>query len=472
MTKNAYSEQNSTSQEAFDTASVSRTLALTRVPTAMLGKVFDHGKESAYAAHLLAIKCSKGPGFTLNERHCAREYGISRKSFQAGIRIMRNAGVLMRQQPSHRDFAVEKIAEHGSSYVLVSSELLKSPSKVVAFVLAVSLSPEPIRPGDAAKRIGLTSRATIHGLADKAISHGCASNSASPPTPILLARRGFNFGLYENRPAKNEPAKKRPTHRVCKKDTEICKKDTEKGNLMYGTRSCERDDTKAISWPFKGKEADWIVLKDWKTSSYWRDRGFASDGETKTGFSHEDWKRCLDYYGGAPSHLYTPNAHAQALEIVQELVEISGECPILFTAMQAFAFWVCRAVAAGKSVKSFAFIAEELARRCDDGDTSWLFDIPTRLDQSEFESAYALAQSAVKILEDGKARIHLRELLSTQRVERLAIMLRKHTHNSIISGITWCISHRMLPEDRSWLCGWTWFENSIMEALGEQAYAA
>ena len=37
------------------------------MPNNLLGRLLDHGRVSAYAVHLLAIKYGKGPGFALKE---------------------------------------------------------------------------------------------------------------------------------------------------------------------------------------------------------------------------------------------------------------------------------------------------------------------------------------------------------------------------------------------------------------------
>src|SRR4029453_9015117 len=84
-----------------------------RVPSNLLGKLLDHGKTSAYAVHLLAIKCGKGAGFVLNETDFEKPhnnqsaswrrnsryrgkpapdkpgYDIGRRGFRAGIALMK-----------------------------------------------------------------------------------------------------------------------------------------------------------------------------------------------------------------------------------------------------------------------------------------------------------------------------------------------------------------------------------------------
>jgi hypothetical protein len=45
----------------------SKAPSYSRVPSNLMGKLLDCGRPSAYALHLLAIKCGRGDGFTLNE---------------------------------------------------------------------------------------------------------------------------------------------------------------------------------------------------------------------------------------------------------------------------------------------------------------------------------------------------------------------------------------------------------------------
>jgi hypothetical protein len=98
----------------------------TRVPNNLLGKVLDHGKISAYAVHLLALKCGKGAGFSLSQvavnkpanaqslrrRRSKRYrdnpvpekpgYDIGERGFEQGIALMKRVGVLQRSQPTRR----------------------------------------------------------------------------------------------------------------------------------------------------------------------------------------------------------------------------------------------------------------------------------------------------------------------------------------------------------------------------------
>lgn len=448
-------------------------IKMVRVPCNLLGMVLDQGRGSIYAAHLLAIKCSKGPGFVLNEQHVAGVYGIGRKTFQAGIRILKRCEVMARKQTG-RAFAVENLAEPSRNFVSVSETLLQAKSAEIAFVLAVNLSPVPVRPADAAKRIGIKDRGTVRRMVGVAIEHACASNEATAPIPILLARCGYNFELVKNGPAKNGPAKNRPAHSNCKKGTEYGRgaQKSEK-QLPYRTRNPDgfsgTDDTEDFAVPAKGKTElgpEWIVLKDWRTSMFWRDRCDASSSDKEEeGCSLEAWRRCLAWCGGAPGHVATPHAHRQVLEISHELtalLDLNGEIAV---AMQALAFWICRAHAAGKTIRSLAFIAEELARRCDEGDDTWLYDIPPCIPAAEFESAAKLAKQAADALRSYGIAIDRRSLLSTQRVEMLACMIRQHTHGGVVAGINHATENGLKPDEGRRISGWSWFDDKIVAAV-------
>jgi hypothetical protein len=83
---------------------------------------------------------------------------------------------------------------------------------------------------------------------------------------------------------------------------------------------------------------------------------------------HLDWWRArLEYYGGAPTHLATLQAFTQAVEIADHLMCRTGI--ELIRILYALPFWVCRARQSGRVIRSLAFIAEELARMTDEGES-------------------------------------------------------------------------------------------------------
>lgn len=211
------------------------------------------------------------------------------------------------------------------------------------------------------------------------------------------------------------------------------------------------------------------VLKGWRTSAFWRQRGYyCFTGTIKMEeWSLDWWKHHLDHYGGAPSHIATPQAHRQAVEIAHELSAILGVYDP-GRSLHALAFWVCRAHAGGKPINSLAFIAEELARRCDDRDDCWLWDLPFRIPEYEAEQARKLANQAAPALEGANIKIDRRVLFSTIEIEHLAGMIKAHGWNAVVAGI----NHELragapkLGEDYR-VCGWSWFKDAIEAARQE-----
>jgi hypothetical protein len=198
-----------------------------RVPNALLGKVFDGGRASAYAAHLLAIKVLHGSGrpWALNETHVACTYGIGRRGFRLGIARLRDkavgaitadapepAGAIRRGQPGPREgtrgwgrwaaSAMTEILQAGACrWVPLPSGLLGDDSFVVAMILAVLLSPKPVRPADAAARFGVTSPATIRRLAQAAVRSGAVAETRGPRNAIMLGRPPLGCQAAETHPA-------------------------------------------------------------------------------------------------------------------------------------------------------------------------------------------------------------------------------------------------------------------------------
>jgi len=194
-----------------------------RIPSKLLGKVLDQGKASAPAVKLLAIKAAEGPNWTLNEAAVKKHYSISRRQFQAGIKLLKISGVLERWQPKHQGFAKERLADAPGHCTLFPESILTEPANVVAFYLAASLSDKPRRPAEIAKRIGMARTATISKIAKRAVAFGCAWNDPGPGRKILIARYDFNFAAYQEQSAENgnlvqiEPSQIDPAQ-LCKRE--------------------------------------------------------------------------------------------------------------------------------------------------------------------------------------------------------------------------------------------------------------
>ena len=193
-------------------------LQLGRMPCNLLGKILDQGRASAHAAHLLAIKCSKGPGFTLNETHVRKEHRIGERAFRAGIAVLKRSGVMERWQTGAW-FAEEELADPSRNFVLFDQQLLKADTNVVAFALVANLSPDPMRPAEVAARFGVKSRMTIRKLVKASIADDFISTDSDEKGAILVARKGYKFSLAKNVVAKNVVAKNVATHRRREKST-------------------------------------------------------------------------------------------------------------------------------------------------------------------------------------------------------------------------------------------------------------
>jgi hypothetical protein len=169
---------------------------LTSVPCNLLGKVLDHGRASIYAAHLLAIKtCSASGGKTrvLNEKHVLVHYGIGWRKFQSGMRLLRKTGVILdRKQTGRRSYAIETLAPASDNFVLIDQRLLKEGSPLVAFVLVVNLSPEPMTLAEVGARLGIKARATLRNLAEAAVERGAIAR-AIVGGATKVARGGTTF---------------------------------------------------------------------------------------------------------------------------------------------------------------------------------------------------------------------------------------------------------------------------------------
>lgn len=440
---------------------------LPRVPNSFIGRLLDHGKASADALHLLAIKIQHFDfaGGALNQAHARKAYGVKRPSFRAGIRLLKQTGVLERGQAGRRTFARERLAAHGDGYVLVNPALLKEPSAVTAFALAANLCPRPVPPAEIARRIGITAAGTIRKLAKAAIAGGYVAHATVTRGKLLIGRRGHVFDpvdLVKKVPTKKVPAKNVTTHRDTEDSTEY-----ERNPLQHATRSNERgalvvdlneDTTRKELGP------EWITLKDWRASRFWAERYRAFTGSISwKEWSLPYWEGRLEYYGGAPAHLHQPQAHRQVLEIAHELNALLqiDDVPRI---VGVLAFWICEQHARGKPIRSLGLVAEKLARRCEDGDDSWLYDIPTRLPQAEFKEAAELAATCVDALKNYGFGVSERILLCTGEVERLALMIRKSRHDFVL-GVNHATSHGLKPAEGHSICGWHWFDQHIRVAV-------
>jgi hypothetical protein len=451
----------------------------TQIPANLLGLVLDQGKPSMYAAHLLAIKLSKGPGHVLNETLVGKKvekggYAIGRRSFQAGLATLKKAGVFERKQQGRKTFALEKIiAKGGGNYVALRDALLKQRSSLVAFCLVVNMSPAPHRPEHFARRIGVRSAPTIRALVKDAVALGEVTLDIGSRGTVMVARRGYKFDPVKNVPAKNVPAKNVPAHSTMEEGT-VNGRDPQYAAQAYvrparcaASRQHDQDDkiieaARDCEQPIT--DARLMTLHDWKKCRYVAEHGLCGGDKAHDALTWPEWRGWLDWYGGAPAHLATPAAYQQAMEMAHELNALNGNVvPRKFVAI-AVAFEICRAHAQGKVIRSLGFVFEGLVGRACSSDTLWAYGLPVRMDMPQFEEAYKLAREAVTACGDHGLRVDEECLLSAPAVEILAGMISQHGRSAVVAGINFALGGgQRLPEGHV-ACCWSWFKDAMFKA--------
>ena len=326
-------------------------LSLVRVPNVVLGKILDGGRDGAHAVKLLAIKASKGPGFVLNEHYCRRKYGLSRRAFQAGLAHAKKCGVLEREQHG-RCYATEKALDDGSGrFVLIDEALLTRSSSLLAFILAVNLRPDPMRPADAARRIGVKSAATIRKLTQEAVDAGAIAKSVDSRRTVLVARKGYKFDLVKNGPIKNGPVKNDPAHKGMEGSTQKTEVRAQSPEKKLGEHTCLRTgpglpfrlsgkikDAENPSWPGNDESGaaeapSFIILAPWKNSPGIAERDLHATNGPDVFMSLKYWVVWLNAFGRTlgtqvPGHLATQATHQQALDIANELISRRPNNPL------------------------------------------------------------------------------------------------------------------------------------------------
>ena len=436
-------------------------LRMVRVPCNLIGKLLDNGKATTHALKLLAIKVSKGDGFVLNEVYVRDRYGVNRKPFKSGIRLLKQAGVLDRSQPNHRAYAKERLAGRSENFVVIDEDLLFADStSLIGFVIAVKISVRPGTPLDFAKRIGVTSRGTAQRLAKQAQQYGCDVFGGTGTQPMLVGRGGTNFELFKKEPAKKEPAKKGPTHSRREKGTEDERRaqKPEKATA-YATRNPDGFGGLLFQDDLTERE---IVLKNWKASSFWQNRDLNADTAIDMERCRiENWRWYLDAYGGAPDHLKTMHSFRHAAEIATELSASMDGADDMGFIMQALAYWSCKAHADGRKIHSLGFIAEQLARQLDLDDAEWCFAYPSRLADADYRHVYEFARKAVAWAEDHGISVVDHKLLSTQGIEDLADIFRRHSQNAFVISANEMLSEGKKPSEGCSIIRWSWFAENI-----------
>jgi hypothetical protein len=379
-----------------------------RVPNNQLGALLDHGTSSAYAIHLTAHKIDRfnGPGLSLNESQVKKpvaEGGIEmgERKLRKGLALMRSQQILDRRKGGRlpnrkRAFARETLAKGGDRYISLPETLVRSSdSKLVGFVAAVLLARLPQDGRDVAKRMGVSPKSpnTINRLVKRALARQYIA-AEHIGQQWIVARPVVNLAGFKNVAVQNVVIKNVANHSLLEDGQRRLRTETQKTerkSLPHATLAhASRRMTETLG-------PKWIELAaDWSNTSYWEEMGICCDKVGKEILPIAEWREWLAYFGGAPGSVATPAAHRQATEISHALSTLAGDKPRLV--MQAFAFHVCKAHAAGKIIRSFGFIVERLARKADKGDDGWIYDLPSRIEAAAFDDAAGLANSGTQAL--------------------------------------------------------------------------
>ena len=176
-----------------------------------------------------------------------------------------------------------------------------------------------------------------------------------------------------------------------------------------------------------------------------------------------NWTHWLKAYGDVPGHLKTPHAFEQALEISRELKDILGGLGDVHHVLRSFAFHVCKAHAEGRNIRSFAFIAEVLARQAEDGLDDWLWHVPSIYPAADFEAASMLARRWVEILEAYTYGLVIcgDMLASTTGAEKLLRVINDDRLSLLLQAVNHVTTNKIIPDGI--VTGWSWFEQFIVE---------
>jgi len=462
------------------------------VPNEALGRVLDGGKAAAHAVKLLAIKADKGPTFALYEDYCHRKYGVSRRSFQKGMRhaVKRHAwertklGKVTRtrtgkiyRRPTEGPLAGLRNGK-ADRYVSLNPKLLhEAKPYLIAFVAAVKLSRDPIRPNVAAARIGIKSGATIRALTAKAVKDGHVVKGFNDQGAVLLGRQISSFDHIKSGAIKNEPIKSGATDSKMEEPHRTMEErpPSTENNQSHGTRfragdalkDFEDEEVQDLS-----RDPDWITLKDWRKSGWFAGVDLnTTDQAPKVAMSLEQWRVWLCHFTDydVPGHLTTPAAHRQALEIAHELSSPlwSGHDITAGDVMEALVVRLAKAIDEQRVIFTLAYVAEPIARNLCDGDNSLIFNRQSYLSEGDHAAAHDLAIKIAEALESFGYPIFKDRLLSTGGLERLASMIKKRGRSAIVDAVNRCTGNKKKPSEGEGVFDWSWFDDEIEAAANK-----
>ena len=433
------------------------------IPNSYLGRIFSSGKDVsiAHAIQLLAVwRSYDWDAFVLNEIKEAKPvadggHAIPRKRFQSGIRRLNASGVNKRvgggRKPGSKRgaYAKETWAPRTDSYVKIPASLISGNPKLLAFIVDVRRNPFALTAVDVGKKFGVKARDTLRRLVTKATATGLI---ASIPIPggFMVARSAEILEPFKKRPVENGPVENGPTHRLQIEEAQPA------GRTAQSPERKKQSTLRTQPAAAAGADTDFLVLKDWKTARYFREeRTLLFPFQTlRPAVDRETWAQMLDRYGSVPGHLKTIPVHRQAMEIIAELGEVVGAEQ--WDVMHGLVFEIWQAVKSRRVIHSLGFIAEKLIRKADEGDDTWIFDLPSLQDQTTLDWTMKWAKHYIAIANTNGIETHDRVLLGTIGLEALVRILRRaenfcHTFEKWVTGAA-------KPGDGNRVCGWTYFK--------------
>lgn len=414
-----------------------------RVPTGAIGRVLGsaNGHDAVSAVYLLAVRCQSGPyryGLNLaTVRRTAPDFG--RRRFDEALVLLRHAGVMERHQPHPRGFAVDRIVGHGGAYVRVMASWLTAEPAAVALALVALMSPRPMRPADAAARLGITAPSTVRRITAAALACGAIESGTGPRAERLIGRPG-TMPTQADRGG----GQKRVSHFGVRTPPLIESTPTERG---YSTP--------------KGVRARQVgVLRDWQASKNGLVRVIASTAidpadlaALRADHSLSGWLDALRRHGGAPSAVASPRGWMQATEIAASLASHFSErddAPEGVEIMHGLARIVAELHRDGAAINGMSIVAVRAAHTI-----KWEHDWPSRLDADALAETTDLA-AAILSAWDARGLDHDSESLTgLDGLEALADLVGRNGEAAVMSAARRCPP----PREGYHVSRWAWLVN-------------
>lgn len=199
------------------------------VPTELVGLLLAKATGTAvddipHALRLAAVSymgaaAGSIPGFSLNERHCRRRYGIKRAVFQKGLRLLRESGaIIARSRLGPRRLAVDTYRAFGPNYVPVAEALVSEPPRVLALYVLTRMRKSACPRDRVCREFGVTSPNTQKKLVERLSALGLLRSSGCGKEALLTCRADVDLELaaIRMRAVKKQAVTKQPVYDVKK----------------------------------------------------------------------------------------------------------------------------------------------------------------------------------------------------------------------------------------------------------------